>query len=192
MKNGSKDKGKGKDTSTDEIVPIHKNEKLRYVGLMGPVAGLGLQALGVGKPDTSGLDAAVNASSVNPIMATYKPIGDYLTYKPLDTDYELNKLSSMAGASRRAILNSGSTPSRGAAILAADNQYMGKIGDLYRAASEYNQAQKEKVRTFNRDTHKYNAEAFNRAALQYASDYNRQKQFNAQMQMEAARQKMDA
>lgn len=148
---------------------------------MGPAVGLGLQALGVGKPDTSGLDAAVNASSGNPIMAAYKPIGDHLTYKPLDTDYELNKLSSMAGASRRAILNSGSTPQRAAAILASDNQMMGKVGDLYRAAAEYNQAQKERVRTFNRDTHKYNADAFNRAALQYASDYNNQKRFNAQL-----------
>jgi len=50
-----------------EVEPIHKAEWPRYVGLMGPAVGLGLQAMGVGKPDTSGLDAAVNASSVNPI-----------------------------------------------------------------------------------------------------------------------------
>lgn len=172
--------------------PILKDERLRYAGLLGPVAGLGLWASGEGKPDTSELDAAVNASGVTPIMAKYKPIGDYLTYRPFDRDYYLNKMNSQAGATRRALLNSGTTPSRGAAILAADNTFLDKTGDLARQAEEYNLGQRERVAAFNRGTNQFNAEAYNRAALQYAGDYNNQRRFNAQMQAEAARQKMDA
>jgi len=174
------------------IVPIHKKEWPRYAGLMGPAVGLDLQAMGVGKPNTSTLDAAVSASGVTPIAADYKPLGNYLTYRPLDRDYYINKLNAQAGATRRALLNSGSTPSRAAAILAADNQAQAKLGDLARQAEEYNQGQREKVATFNRGTDQLNADAYNRAALQYASDYNNQKKFNAQLQMEAAREKMNA
>lgn len=175
-----------------KIVPILKNENLRYASLLGPVAGLGLWGAGVGKPDTSGLDAAVNMSSVSPIMAGYKTIGDYLTYKPLDRDYYQNQLRAQSGATRRSLVNSGTPTARAAGLLAADNTFLNKSGELARQAEEYNAGQRERTATFNRGTNQFNAEAYNRAALQYASDYNNQKRFNAQLQAEAARAKMDA
>jgi len=125
-------------------------------------------------------------------MADYMPIGNYLTYKPLDTDYQANKLASAAAGSRHAMLNSGSTPSRMAGILASDNKLLSSIGDAYRAADESNFKKKVDVATFNRDTDKTNAAAYNQAWLQYAKDYNDQKRYNAQMQMEAAKAKIDA
>lgn len=184
--------GNGTEENTESVSPKHRWEGWRYAGLLGPAAGLGLWAAGVGKPDTSGLDAAVQASSVSPIMADVEHIGDYMTYRPFDRNYYANKLSAQAGATRRAILNSGAGASRGAQILAADYNAQEKLGDLFRQAEEYNLAQREKVATFNRDTNKFNKEADNRALLQYAQDYNNQRRYAAQMAMEAARLKMDA
>lgn len=45
------------------------------------------------------------------------------------------------------------------------------------------------MEAFNRDTDKYNADAYNRVEAQYANDYNRQREFNAQMRFNAAREK---
>jgi len=189
LKGTGKGKADGKAAEFQEVEPVHKAEWPRYLGLMGPAVGLGLQMAGVGKPNYADLDAAVSASGVTPIMAKYRPIGDYMKYRPFDRDYYTNKLNAQAGATRRALLNSGSSPSRGAQILAADYNHVGRLGDLARQGEEYNLGQREKVATFNRGTNQFNAEAFNRAALQYASDYNKQKQFNAQMQMQAAQMK---
>lgn len=183
------------ETSTEKTsshAPKYRNENMRYAGLMGHAIGLGLWSAGVGKPDYSGLDAAVSSSSAPPIMSAHREIGDYLTYNPIDVNYEINKLNAEAGASRRALLNSGSSPSRGAAILASDYNNIGKIGDLYKNAEEYNFNRKKDVAEFNRGTNQYNASAFNNAALQYAKDYNDQRSRHASMQMEAAKQRMDA
>lgn len=185
--------GTGGNTGTNKkLAPVLRNEKIRLAGLLGPVAGLGLQAAGFGRPSTAGLEAAASMAGVQPIMADYMPIGNYLTYKPLDTDYQANKLASAAAGSRHAVLNSGSTPSRMAGILASDNKLMSSIGDAYRAADESNFKKRTEVATFNRDTDKTNAAAYNQAWLQYAKDYNDQRGYNAQMQMKAAKAKMDA
>lgn len=127
--------------------------------------------MGVGKPDTSNLEAIANGSSGVPLFADYKPIGNYLTYTPLDRDRYVNKLNAQAGATRRAIMNSSSAPSRAAAVLASDNSYLGKVGDALVQGEDYNFNKQKEVGTFNRGTDQFNAEAFNRAALQYAQDY---------------------
>lgn len=174
--------------NTNTQGPKHRWEGWRYAGLLAPAAGLGLWTAGVGKPDNASLNAAVNTANYTPIMAGVRHIGDYLTYKPLDRDYYINKLNAQTGATRRSILNSGSTPQRAAALLAADYNAQGKIGDLARQAEEYNFEQRAKVGEFNRGTNQFNAQADNAALSQYADAYNRQKQFAAQMQMEAAQQ----
>lgn len=177
----------------EEIVPKHKNEKLRYAGLLGPLVGLGMQAMGIGKPDYSRMDAAVEAASGAPALASYKPIGNYLTYNPMDIWYEQNKMDANSRATDRAILNNASPIGTKMAGLLA-NGYNSQIadGDLYRKALEYNDAKRQKVAEFNRGTDMYNADAFTKTSATNAEIANRQRQFKAQMQMDAARQRMAA
>ena len=176
-----------------EIIPKHKNEKLRYAGLLGPLVGLGMQAMGIGKPDYSRIDAAVEAASGSPALASYKPIGNYLTYNPMDIWYEQNRMDANSRATDRAILNNASPIGTKMAGLLA-NGYNSQIadGDLYRKALEYNDAKRQKVAEFNRGTDMYNADAFTKTSATNAEIANRQRQFRAQMQMDAARQRMAA
>lgn len=177
----------------EEITPKHKNEKLRYAGLFGPLAGLGMQAMGIGKPDYSRMDAAVEAAGGSPALASYKPIGNYLTYTPMDIWYEQNRMDADSRATDRAILNNASPIGTKMAGLLA-NGYNSQIadGDLYRKALEYNDAKRQKVAEFNRGTDMYNADAFTKTSATNAEIANRQRQFRAQMQMDAARQRMAA
>ena len=177
----------------EEIVPKHRNEKLRYAGLLGPLVGLGMQAMGIGKPDYSRMDAAVEAASGSPALASYKPIGNYLTYNPMDIWYEQNRIDANSRATDRAILNNASPIGTKMAGLLA-NGYNSQIadGDLYRKALEYNDAKRQKVAEFNRGTDMYNADAFTKTSATNAEIANRQRQFKAQMQMDAARQRMAA
>lgn len=180
-------------SNKEEIVPKHKNEKLRYAGLFGPLVGLGMQAMGIGKPDYSRMDAAVEAASGSPALASYKPIGNYLTYNPMDIWYEQNRMDANSRATDRAILNNASPIGTKMAGLLA-NGYNSQIadGDLYRKALEYNDAKRQKVTEFNRGTDIYNADAFTKTSATNAEIANRQRQFRAQMQMDAARQRMAA
>lgn len=177
----------------EEITPKYKNEKLRYAGLFGPLVGLGMQAMGIGKPDYSRMDAAVEAASGSPALASYKPIGNYLTYTPMDIWYEQNRMDANSRATDRAILNNASPIGTKMAGLLA-NGYNSQIadGDLYRKALEYNDAKKQKVAEFNRGTDMYNADAFTKTSATNAEIANRQRQFRAQIQMDAARQRMAA
>lgn len=177
----------------EEITPKHKNEKLRYAGLLGPMVGLGMQAMGIGKPVYSRMDAAVEAASGAPALASYKPIGNYLTYNPMDIWYEQNRMDANSRATDRAILNNASPIGTKITGLLA-NSYNSQIadGDLYRKALEYNDAKRQKVAEFNRGTDMYNADAFTKTSATNAEIANRQRQFKAQMQMDAARQRMAA
>lgn len=183
----------GNESNQEEIVPKHKNEKLRYAGLFGPLVGLGMQAMGIGKPDYSRMNAAVEAASGAPALASYKPIGNYLTYNPMDIWYEQNRMDANSRATDRAILNNASPIGTKMAGLLA-NGYNSQIadGDLYRKALEYNDAKRQKVAEFNRGTDMYNAGAFTKTSATNAEIANRQRQFRAQMQMDAARQRMAA
>lgn len=186
--------GKAKEeVKEEEYEPIHKNEKLRYAGLFGPLVGLGMQSMGIGKPDYSRMDAAVEASSGSPALANYKPIGNYLQYKPMDIWYEQNRMNANSRATDRAILNNASPIGTKMAGLLA-NGYNSQIasGDLYRKALEYNDAKKQKVAEFNRGTDMYNADAFAKTSATNAEIANRQRQFKAQMQMDAANRRMAA
>lgn len=176
-----------------KIAPVLYDEWPRYVGLMGPATALGMQAIGIGKPDLSAVKSAVAQSRQNPaIIADYRPIGNYMKYQPLDTDYTLNAIRSASAGTQRNIMNSGMGPSQAAALLANDNGMLTKMGEAVRADKADNLKQYAMVQEFNRGTDQYNAEAYNRAAQQYASDYNRQKQFDAQLAMQAAQTQLEA
>lgn len=140
---------------------------LRYAPVIGAAIGLGQNIFS--KPDYSSSDAILNAANeagrYTPVG--FNPLGDYLTYRPFDRNYYINKLSAQSGATRRAIVNqsAGNRATALAGLLAADYNAQGKLGDLARQAEEYNLAQRQAVEQFNRGTNQANAEMGLKAAM---------------------------
>lgn len=138
---------------------------MRYAPVIGQGALAITDAFGLtNKPDYSNAEAIIEASKrasvYNPVK--FKPIRDYLTYNPFDTEYHANQLRAVSGATRRNIMNisGGNRAKAMAGILAADNNTMNQMGDLYRKAAEYNLEQRQKVVDFNRATNITNSEGF--------------------------------
>ena len=137
---------------------------LRYAPVVGAAIGLGQNLFS--RPDYTSADAILEAANQagNYTPIGYTPIGNYLQYRPFDRNFYLNKLDAQAGATRRAIMNT-TSPSRNAALLAADYNAQGRLGDLARQAEEYNLAQRQAIETFNRGTNQANAEMGLKAAM---------------------------
>lgn len=137
---------------------------LRYAPVVGAAIGLGQNLFS--KPDYASADAILEAANQagNYTPVNYTPIGNYLTYKPFDRNYYINKLNAQSGATRRAIMNT-TSPSRNATLLALDYNTQGKLGDLARQAEEYNLAQRERVEGFNRQTNMANSEMGLKASM---------------------------
>lgn len=130
---------------------------LRYVPLVGNIAGIAQNIFS--KPDYSAADR-LNKAAADVATAPrvgYTPLGDYMTYSPIDTNVLTNKLSAESAGLRNALRNS-SSPSRTAALLAADYNAQNALGDAYLKAAEQNLARKQAVATFNRGTNQANAE----------------------------------
>ena len=166
---------------------------LRYAPVIGAAIGLGQNLFS--KPDYSSADTILEASrdAGNYTPINYTPIGNYLQYRPFDRNFYLNKLNAQAGATRRAIMNTIS-PSRNAALLAADYNAQGRLGDLARQAEEYNLAQRQAVETFNRGTNQANAEMGLKAAManQEAALKARSSRLSGVAQAMAVRDAVDA
>lgn len=127
---------------------------LRYAPVVGNALGLLSD-----KADYSNADL-ISRSIDNLPTIGYTPIGNYLSYNPMDINYMSNKLASQSAATRRNILNT-SAGNRGlanAALLASDLNTQTALGDAYRQALEYNQAQRQQVEAFNRGTNQFNTE----------------------------------
>ena len=167
--------------------------KLRYAPVLGAAIGLGQNLFS--KPDYTSanaiLEAANQAGNYTPVG--YTPIGNYLQYRPFDRNFYLNKLNAQAGATRRAIMNT-TNPSRNAALLAADYNAQGRLGDLARQAEEYNLAQRQAIETFNRGTNQANAEMGLKAAManQEAALRARSSRLSGVAQAMAVRDAVDA
>lgn len=166
---------------------------LRYAPVVGAAIGLGQNLFS--RPDYTSadtiLEAANQAGNYTPVG--YTPIGNYLQYRPFDRNFYINKLNAQAGATRRAIMNT-TSPSRGAALLAADYNAQGRLGDLARQAEEYNLAQRQAVETFNRGTNMSNAEMGLKAAManQEAALKARSSRLSGVAQAMAVRDAVDA
>ena len=176
-----------------KVVPNLRSEWPRYAGLFGPAVGLGMQALGIGRPDTKAFDGVIDAyDKTGASFADYKPIGNYITYSPLDIWAGQNRLNANARATDRAIMNSGVTQGSKVAGLLA-NEYNNQIGsgNLFRQAQEYNDNLRKQVAEFNRGTDQFNAQAYNQLAQFNASQRDRDRQMRAQLGMQAAAQKAD-
>ena len=94
----------------------------------------------------------------NTVSPTY--LNDYLTYRPLDRNYYLNQLKGQAGATRNAIMNSGSNAGNIMAnLLAADYNAQNAVANSLMQMDQYNNQQRQAVREFNRGTNQYNAQS---------------------------------
>lgn len=166
---------------------------LRYAPVIGAAIGLGQNLFS--RPDYTSADAILEAANQagNYTPIGYTPIGNYLQYRPFDRNFYLNKLNAQAGATRRAIMNT-TSPSRNAALLAADYNAQDRLGDLAKQAEEYNLAQRQAVETFNRGTNQANAEMGLKAAManQEAALKARSSRLSGVAQAMAVRDAVDA
>ena len=169
---------------------------LRYAPVLGAAIGLGTDLFS--KPDYSTSDAILEAanSAGNFDRVTYNPIGNYLTYRPLDRNYYSNQLRSSSGAAMRNIMNT-SGGNRGVAMagLIAANYNAGiQQGNLARQAEEYNLAQRQQVEQFNRGTNQMNSEIGLKAAManQEAALKSRSSRLSGIAQAMAMRDAIDA
>lgn len=147
---------------TDDVTEVKgiRQNPLRYT----PIIGSGMTVLndifGGNDPDYSNADMFASAiRSANRPVGT-RPIGEYLAYKPFDRMFYINQLNKNAAAGRRAVQNTsgGNRAAALAGILAADYNYGENLGQMARQAEEYNQALKERVTGFNRQTNMFNSE----------------------------------
>lgn len=145
-----------------------KNTYSRYAPAVGSAIGA-VQSV-FQKPDYTNSDLifdVVNNLSRNKVSPTL--LSDYLSYKPIDRNYYLNQLKGQAGATRRAVMNSGlSSGQRMAGLLAADYNTQQGIADALFKADMYNEQLKQNTAQFNRGTSQYNSGALMQAAAQNA------------------------
>ena len=155
---------KGVSSEPNNFSPKEKATWMRYA----PVAGAGLAVLSdlFSKPDYSNADR-IEAASQGIQGVEFKPIGNYLSYNPLDRDFYINKMNQQAAATRRALRNSanGNQAMANALMLASDYNLTNSMGNFARQAEEYNQQQRERVEGFNRQTNQYNSEGAMRAQM---------------------------
>jgi hypothetical protein len=158
---------------------------LRYAPVAGSALGVFSDLIGTtNKPNYDNINLIQDATDrITPVG--YTPIGTYMSYNPMDKNFYSNKLAEQAGATRRAITNQGINPGATmAGLLTADYNAHTKMGDLFRQAEEYNQAQRERVAGFNRQTDAMNAEMAMKAAItNNQADELRLKSAMAQAQM---------
>lgn len=97
---------------------------------------------------------------------TYTPTHQDIRLDRFDTNYHANKLAAQAGATRRAIREqTASNPyASTAALLSADANAQGQMGDLYRKAAEYNQNIALQEAQFNSAGRRADAEGLLKAA----------------------------
>lgn len=184
--------------TTDEDTPDTSSRQgkgltwLRYAPAVG--AGLGVLTDTFGwtnKPDYSNADL-VGSAVDNLTNVEFTPIGNYLTYRPLDRNYYINRLNAQAGATRRAIVNQsgGNRATALAGLLAADYNAQSALGNLARQAEEYNLNQRKEVEAFNRGTNQFNSEMGLKAAI--ANKENDKLRLQARIQQAQLRDQADA
>lgn len=140
-----------------------------------PIIGSGLASLSdlFSKPDYGSADM-IGGVDLGAEAAGYAPIGNYLSYRPLDRDFYINKMNQQAAATRRGLINTsgGNRLNAQAGILAADYNYGQNMGNLARQAEEYNQQLRERVEAFNRGTNMFNTETGLKASMFNAESRN--------------------
>lgn len=145
------------------ILPLLKDESMRYAGLAGPLVALGMMGAGIGKPDFDVWDRIRrDFAGSGPHLATYEPIGNYAKYMPLDYYAQLNRLTSEGRATDRAITSS--TPVAGsmqAGLLANGRNLTAALGEAERKSAEADMDRSMKTLAHNSGIDQYNSTAFN-------------------------------
>lgn len=184
--------------TTDEDTPDTSSRQgkgltwLRYAPAVGAGLGVLTDAFGwTNKPDYGNADL-VGSAVDNLTNVEFTPIGNYLTYRPLDRNYYINRLNAQAGATRRAIVNQsgGNRATALAGLLAADYNAQSALGNLARQAEEYNLNQRKEVEAFNRGTNQFNSEMGLKAAI--ANKENDKLRLQARIQQAQLRDQADA
>lgn len=160
---------------TGEIAPEGNNDKRQTWTRYAPIIGSGLASLSdlFSKPDYGSADM-IGGVDLGAEAAGYAPIGNYLSYRPLDRDFYINKMNQQAAATRRGLMNTsgGNRLNAQAGILAAGYNYGQNMGNLARQAEEYNQQLRERVEAFNRGTNMFNTETGLKASMFNAESRN--------------------
>lgn len=160
---------------TGEIAPEGNNDKRQTWTRYAPIIGSGLASLSdlFSRPDYGSADM-IGGVGLGAEAAGYAPVGNYLSYRPLDRDFYINKMNQQAAATRRGLMNTsgGNRLNAQAGILAADYNYGQNMGNLARQAEEYNQQLRERVEAFNRGTNMFNTETGLKASMFNAESRN--------------------
>lgn len=160
---------------TNEIAPEGNNNKRQTWTRYAPIIGSGLASLSdlFSSPDYGSADM-IGGVDLGAEAVGYAPIGNYLSYRPLDRDFYINKMNQQASATRRGLMNTsgGNRLNAQAGILAADYNYGQNMGNLARQAEEYNQQLRERVEAFNRGTNMFNTETGLKASMFNAESRN--------------------
>ena len=160
---------------TGEIAPEGNNGNRQTWTRYAPIIGSGLASLSdlFSKPDYDSADL-ISGVDLGAEAAGYAPIGNYLSYRPLDRDFYISKMNQQAAATRRGLMNTsgGNRLNAQAGILAADYNYGQNMGNLARQAEEYNQQLRERVEAFNRGTNMFNTETGLKASMFNAESRN--------------------
>jgi hypothetical protein len=158
-----------------ETAPEGNNDKRQTWTRYAPIIGSGLASLSdlFSRPDYSGANM-ISGVDLGAEAVGYAPIGNYLSYRPLDRDFYINKMNQQAAATRRGLMNTsgGNRLNAQAGILAADYNYGQNMGNLARQAEEYNQQLRERVEAFNRGTNMFNTETGLKASMFNAESRN--------------------
>lgn len=160
---------------TGKTAPEGNNSKRQTWTRYAPIIGSGLASLSdlFSKPDYGSADM-IGGVDLGAEAVGYAPIGNYLSYRPLDRDFYINKMNQQAAATRRGLMNTsgGNRLNAQAGILAADYNYGQNMGNLARQAEEYNQQLRERVEAFNRGTNMFNTETGLKASMFNAESRN--------------------
>lgn len=150
----------------------------RYASLIN--TGLGL--FENRKPDMTGADM-IARERAKEVPISYSPLTNYMTPKPFDRAFYLNKMYGNAAGSRASIRNSAGNRAQAlGTLVASDYNTLGAIGDLNRQAEEYNYNNYKDVLDFNRATDIQNLNT----AVQANSQRLQQRGLNAELAVKEA------
>ncbi len=152
---------------------------LRYAPALG--SAIGAISNLFSSPDYSVADSIYNSTN-NLTDFTYTPVTQKLSYTPLDMNYLTTNLKNSGTTTRQQLINQsqGNRAAATASLLAQGFSERQSMGNLAKTQQEYNEAQKEKVASFNRET-----DSINNAGYLQAANFNRQ---NEQTRISAAQQ----
>lgn len=162
-----------------------------------PIAGSAISAIWdmAQKPDYSVAEAAERIASNTP-RVRFNPIGNYLTYRPVDRNFYLNQVRNQGLATDRSILNaSGANQGAAAAsLLASQYNTQNAIGNSLMQQELANRQNEQQVAQFNRGTDQYNSQGlFNESAYnQRAGMHSGQYALTAAQLRQAEKQRRNA